>query len=579
MSSLACAGCGGAIGANGVRVMHGDFAQIYCGEACERTMGCCVTRMAKMGIAISPVASIEAGEKRKLSKPAATPAPADPPRSIKQLNPQNYGRRKAAERAEEKLKKNERAEERRRVNRENQKDSSDDEDNNGGGESDSEDEEKPLPKKEKSDLPRLPVVPMNVSGVKPLSKAYLDFYAVAMKHFEKYPQIDPSPFDERDINAPRRIDELIGLKDERVIIHQNILGTISVPNLAERTGTRPTNMFLYGPGGTGKSALIKAMAREAKFALYAPTAASLNSEFQGESARLFTAAYYSAVLMAMSIEEGLNTQYNGVIFFLDEADVFLVEPKSVSGNDPSITSTFKQLIQSPLATPRMIVAAATNFPEKITDSAVLRRLPTKIFVGIPTRDECVLTAADAVSKEYGSWPRDCAAAQRATYDELDAAIRRGALSERIAERLEGHTPTEIIQIVAQAMGPESPLGLAGTYFEPIRNDSDGQVNRWQASGTTPTVGATDATSLDARIKAGDINVPVCWRVPDVRRFVKSVLDSPMKRSFTMEDMKRFYKYSSEVLVDASGALRLKALMDRERERQLTLNATLSMATR
>lgn len=408
----------------------------------------------------------------------------------------------------------------------------------------------------------------------PATREYLDFYAIAMAAFKTNPKIDPVAFDESDPSAPKKLDDLIGLAEERALLQRALLGTITVPDLAVKTNTRPSNVLLYGPGGTGKSVAIRAIAHQANYALFAPTSSQIIGEYLGEAARNFRAAYYSAKLLALAIESGVTTEYKGVIFFLDEADAFFVESKD---SDTRIASEFKQLVQSNLATPRMVIAAATNFPEKINDSAILSRFPVKIFIGPPTPNECVLTALDAVRKIYNSWPTECREGQRKTFEDIEAMLTRDSETfKTVRTRLTGHTPREIVQLVSLATGPESELGLVGSYFAPVKKPNTDIVERWQATDSS-TVGASDARTVDQLLREGKINVPVCGRLPDARKFLDMVVNSKAKRAFTIDDMKRFYKYATTTLVDENGATRLDKLIKDETRRQ-TERAALSQRT-
>ncbi|MDE2107365.1 MAG: AAA family ATPase, partial [Patescibacteria group bacterium] len=257
------------------------------------------------------------------------------------------------------------------------------------------------------------------AGVTP-SAAYTAFEARAEELFETNPRSEP--IDLAGFDDPPTLDSLTGLSAEKLLIHQSTLGIMKVPTLAERSGKRAGNTLFYGPGGTGKSTIMRIMAREAGYALYAPSTSELINSYQGESARNFRAVFWSAQLMAMAIHERLRSDYSGSLLALDEADSILGEVPKGSA-DPGLGSEFKQHVQSTLANPRFIIVAGTNFPDKITDAAILQRFPIKIYIGTPSDEECIQMVLDAIDNLQRKTHPTCRAGQEAKYRALEQAIR------------------------------------------------------------------------------------------------------------------------------------------------------------
>lgn len=153
---------------------------------------------------------------------------------------------------------------------------------------------------------------------------------------------------------------------------------VITPATVRGSGLTPQNVLLYGPGGTGKSALIRAAVRNVyeTIATYTPdisptplfmaSAADIKGKYVGESAKC----------LQLLIE---NAREQRGIVFIDEIDSLL------SGEKSDLRGQWKTLVQSnDGAWP--IVVGATNEPHNI-ESAILRRFGFRIFMGLPTPAE------------------------------------------------------------------------------------------------------------------------------------------------------------------------------------------------
>lgn len=515
-----CTACGGAVTADrGVKVVHGTHVEPFCDPACASILTCGVTRAA---ISLVKPSGPPARESRPARKAAAKPAA------------QNNEPVRLRERRRQR----------------------EDDDDGGGDEEGEEAEERPAPRapsraSAKPSAPRLLLNP----GVTP-SAAYAAFEARADELFRTNPRSEP--IDLSGFDDPPTLDALTGLAAEKLLIHQSTLGIMKVPTLAERSGKRAGNTLFYGPGGTGKSTIMRVMAREAGYALYAPSTSELIDSFQGESARNFRAVFWSAQLMAMAIHERLRSDYSGALLALDEADSILGEVPKGSA-DPGLGSEFKQHVQSTLANPRFIIVAGTNFPDKITDAAILQRFPIKIYIGTPSDEECIQLVLDTIASMQRKTHPSCRAGQEAKYRALEQAIRTDSnIQPLLVERLSGHTPREINQIINAAMTVPSPLGLAGEYFCPVKDNRTGNITRWDESVALPP-GCVRATDLEASLRI-DRTVPVCPLVPSPKEFLERALASPVTRSFGLSEMERFRDYARNVLEDGEGVRRLEKLI-------------------
>jgi AAA+ superfamily predicted ATPase len=172
-----------------------------------------------------------------------------------------------------------------------------------------------------------------------------------------------------DIIVPQETkDSLIGLTSLSLIrpeaFSYGVLKTERIPGC-----------LLYGPPGTGKTLLAKAVAKESGANMLEVSAASINDMWLGQSEKNVRALF------------SLARKLSPMVIFLDEADALL----GARHNSPGRTAhreTITQFLREwdGLSDMRAFIMVATNRPFDL-DEAVLRRLPRKILVDLPLRQE------------------------------------------------------------------------------------------------------------------------------------------------------------------------------------------------
>jgi ATP-dependent 26S proteasome regulatory subunit len=141
-------------------------------------------------------------------------------------------------------------------------------------------------------------------------------------------------------------------------------------------------LLLYGPPGTGKTLLAKAVAKEANAKVLMVSGGSIFDRYFGESERKITALFSLARKIAPCV------------IFIDEADALFVS-RGGNGNQmhhfyTNIVNQFLREIEMHFQTPDparpVVLMVATNRPYAI-DDAILRRLPRRILVDLPTEQD------------------------------------------------------------------------------------------------------------------------------------------------------------------------------------------------
>ena len=240
-------------------------------------------------------------------------------------------------------------------------------------------------------------------------------------------------------------------------------------------------VLLYGPPGTGKTLLAKAVAHEAGASFLAAPLSSLSSKWLGDGVKLVRALF------------SLASKLSPCIVFVDEVDSVLG-----SRDRPDEHSAVRELKNEFMlhwdglrtgACERVLVLAATNRPHDL-DEAVLRRLPRRVLVPLPSAEarEAILRLQLADQPLAPSSSAGAAAAPSSEAGGSGSGGDSGAAFDfgELARKTDGYSGSDLKALCARAaLAPVRELLRAEEEAAASASTSAGQ-----ASATSTTAIAT-----------------------------------------------------------------------------------------
>ena len=172
-------------------------------------------------------------------------------------------------------------------------------------------------------------------------------------------------------NPGVKFDDIIGMKEMKRILYEIIVVPTIRPDLFTGIRKPQRGILLFGPPGTGKTMIAKAIASECNSTFFNISASSLTSKWVGESEKTVKSLFKLAYKKTPSI------------IFIDEIDSILSK-RNESENEATKRLKTEFLIQfdglGSNTNARLLVIAATNRPMDL-DEALLRRLPKRVYCG------------------------------------------------------------------------------------------------------------------------------------------------------------------------------------------------------
>ncbi|KAJ3127957.1 hypothetical protein HK098_005470 [Nowakowskiella sp. JEL0407] len=180
--------------------------------------------------------------------------------------------------------------------------------------------------------------------------------------------------DEVVVNKPTvSWEDIVGLESAKKALREIVILPSLRPELFKGLRAPARGLLLFGPPGTGKTMLAKAVAKESNAVFFAISASSLTSKYVGEGEKLVRALFAMARHMQPAV------------IFIDEIDSILKE-RSESEHEASRRLKTEFLLQfdgvAGTSEDRVLVMGATNRPQEL-DEAALRRMVKRIYIPLP----------------------------------------------------------------------------------------------------------------------------------------------------------------------------------------------------
>ncbi|KAI3504343.1 hypothetical protein L1887_32938 [Cichorium endivia] len=236
-----------------------------------------------------------------------------------------------------------------------------------------------------------PISPLKSNATKALSqKSSGSSLHGAMTHNQSKKAMNSKPVEESNGGLDSKLVEMINsvivdkspsVKWEDIAglekAKQALLEMVILPTKRKDLFTglrRPAKgLLLFGPPGTGKTMLAKAVASESQATFFSISASSLTSKWVGEGEKLVRTLFAVAVSRQPSV------------IFMDEIDS-VMSARTSNEHDASRRLKSEFLVQFDGVTSNsndlVIVIGATNKPQEL-DDAVLRRLVKRIYIPLP----------------------------------------------------------------------------------------------------------------------------------------------------------------------------------------------------
>ncbi|KAF0972724.1 hypothetical protein FDP41_008973 [Naegleria fowleri] len=204
----------------------------------------------------------------------------------------------------------------------------------------------------------------------------IDELPLMERPFPEYVDKSLAEMIKRDIiefNPNVKWDDIAELHDAKRLLKEAVVLPLLMPDIFAGLRSPWKGVLLFGPPGTGKTMVARAVATEGKTTFFNCSASTLVSKYHGESERLVKTLFQLARL------------YSPSTVFFDEIDALMMTRGSASEHEASRrlkSELLSQIDGINSQNSRVMVLATTNKPWDL-DEAMRRRLEKRIYIPLP----------------------------------------------------------------------------------------------------------------------------------------------------------------------------------------------------
>ncbi|PQP94508.1 fidgetin-like protein 1 [Prunus yedoensis var. nudiflora] len=173
-----------------------------------------------------------------------------------------------------------------------------------------------------------------------------------------------------------RWNDIAGLEHAKKCVTEMVIWPLLRPDIFKGCRSPGKGLLLFGPPGTGKTMIGKAIAGEAKATFFYISASSLTSKWIVEGEKLVRALF------------GVASCRQPAVIFVDEIDSLLSQRKSEGEHESSRRLKTQFLIEMEgfdSGSEQILLIGATNRPQEL-DEAARRRLTKRLYIPLPSSE-------------------------------------------------------------------------------------------------------------------------------------------------------------------------------------------------
>ncbi|CAI9272830.1 unnamed protein product [Lactuca saligna] len=184
-------------------------------------------------------------------------------------------------------------------------------------------------------------------------------------------------------------DDIAGLHHAKKCVTEMVIWPLLRPDIFEGCRSPGRGLLLFGPPGTGKTMIGKAIAGECNATFFYISASSLTSKWIGEGEKLVRALF------------GVASCRQPAVIFVDEIDSLLSQRKSDGEHESSRRLKTQFLIEMEgfdSGSEQILLIGATNRPQEL-DEAARRRLTKRLYIPLPSSEARAWIVRNLLNKD------------------------------------------------------------------------------------------------------------------------------------------------------------------------------------